>query len=438
MNKTVKVLFDANVLCYGFRNNFLRSGIYFCAYNILLNFLKFQNKGAGLDITLYCARDNLYVLKKVLDKEFPGIKFKIVNNTFFSFLFDFYSYIYYKRGEYKPSMGFLKKTEGIIIKLIVKFLPPFLKIFSFIDNILINLKDFSYDVYFSCAFGAPGFIYRNKNIKKFTLIHDLIPLILENQASFNVFKDLYKNIKEDYGRNNFYFTNSLSTMKDFKKYFPNVEDKRMIVTYLACDEKFKPYDRDGIETVIEKYNIPKGKKYVLSLCTLEERKNLTRALKAFICFIKKNSIDDLYFVLAGGHHKDFLEKINKEIENFGEYKDKIIKTGYVDDGDLPFLYSGALWFTYTSLYEGFGLPVLEAMSSGCPCLVSDNTSLPEVTGGEGAVFVSPSSDSAHIEAYEKLYFDKELREKLRTRGLNRAKEFSWEKCASLMVEFFKN
>ena len=101
------------------------------------------------------------------------------------------------------------------------------------------------------------------------------------------------------------------------------------------------------------------------------------------------------------------------------------------------MYSGAEWFTYTSQYEGFGLPPLEAMSCGCPVITSNNSSLPEVVGDAG-IMIDWDSDEQHIEAYEKYYFNRELRAEFAQKGLERAKQFSWEKCVDVMVTIFKN
>ena len=141
-------------------------------------------------------------------------------------------------------------------------------------------------------------------------------------------------------------------------------------------------------------------------------------------------------MLGGGHWKSFIDSLAGIIGGFGDYKDKIIKIGYVDDEDLPALYSGAEWFTYTSMYEGFGLPPLEAMSCGCPVIVSNNSSLPEVVGDAG-ILIDWDSDQQHIEAYEKYYFNPQLRKMNREKGLARAKEFSWAKCVNTMVETMK-
>lgn len=204
------------------------------------------------------------------------------------------------------------------------------------------------------------------------------------------------------------------------------------MTPLACDDSFKPR-KENLSSIKRKYNIPPDKHYIFSLCNLEPRKNLKRILKTFIDFIKKNRIGDLYFVLGGGITPGFGEKIEKTINDLDTYGDKIIRIGYVDDEDLATLYSGAEWFVYTSQYEGFGLPPLEAMSCGCPVITSNNSSLPEVVGDAG-IMIDWDSDEQHIEAYEKYYFDENLRMENSKKGLERSKLFSWGRCAGKMME----
>lgn len=98
-----------------------------------------------------------------------------------------------------------------------------------------------------------------------------------------------------------------------------------------------------------------------SLCTLEPRKNLIAAVTSFLKFVRENNIRDLYFALGGASFQMVMSKVEEQIKSSAARYDQIIQIGYVDDDDLPALYSGALFFIYPSLYEGFGLPPLEAM-----------------------------------------------------------------------------
>ena len=183
----------------------------------------------------------------------------------------------------------------------------------------------------------------------------------------------------------------------------------------------------------EKYHIPQEKKYVFSLCTLEPRKNLIRAVTTFILFLEKNHLTNLIFVLGGCAWNSFENQLKKNDKISECYKKYVFHAGYVEDNDLPILYSNAEWFVYTSQYEGFGLPPLEAMQCGCPVITSNNSSLPEVVGDAG-IMIDWDNDEQHIEAYENYYFNNELRKENSRKGLERARIFSWEKTAKQIID----
>ena len=142
-------------------------------------------------------------------------------------------------------------------------------------------------------------------------------------------------------------------------------------------------------------------------------------------------------MLGGGEHERFSEQIKREIQ-YSESIDRcVLYAGYVDDDDLPILYSNAEWFVFTTQYEGFGLPPLEAMQCGCPVITSNNSSLPEVIGDAG-IMIDWDSDEQHIEAYERYYFDEELRNENSRKGIERAKFFSWKKTVEKMISEMKS
>jgi len=414
-DKKIKLVYDATIILNGIKNNSSRSGIFFTALNILKEIYKNDN----IDLYLYCNIAKVNDLEQVLKNE--------IGNKTFKFALPFESTIYSKLKKEKSKLkkeG--KKIQKSLLQLIVI---PFSIINRLLQIIYLPLNVFyfkKFDAFLSPVFKIPKYIY----CKKYNILYDLIPLVLQ-KYHVDTFKKgnwLY-DLCQTLNSKDYYFAISDTTKNDFLKYYPKINPNNFKTTLLACDKKFKPINIDIVQKVKQKYNIPQDKKYVFSLCTLEPRKNLIRAVKTFIQFIQKNNIDNMYFVLGGGHWESFINKIEQEIENLGDYKDKIIKAGYVDDEDLPALYSGAEWFVYTSMYEGFGLPPLEAMSCGCPVITSNNTSLPEVVGDAG-IMIDWDSDEQHIEAYEQYYFNNELREQNRQKGLDRAKLFSWEKCAT--------
>ena len=174
--------------------------------------------------------------------------------------------------------------------------------------------------------------------------------------------------------------------------------------------------------------------------TIQPRKNLKRLIKAFGIFLDRNiregntkNVANLKLVLAGG--KGWLsDEIYDLPEKLG-IGDRVIFLGRVEDIYLPVLYSGSLGFVYPSLYEGFGLPILEAMSCQTPVLSSNRSSIPEVAGS-AAILVNPESIEEIVEGLNQL-LDKNVRVKLIKDGLLQVKKFSWERCARETVELWK-
>ena len=250
------------------------------------------------------------------------------------------------------------------------------------------------------------------------MLHDIIP-ILEKGMPKNT-KDWHYKVYNTINDKDFYFANSECTREDVLKYFPFIKPENIKTTLLGVNENFIQQSKNNSE------------KYVFSLCTLGKRKNVIFAIRNFIKFIEKNKINDLKLVLGGSNWKTFEAELDKTLKQYD--KSKIVLTGYVKDEELPALYSSALMFVYPSLYEGFGLPVLEAMKCGCPVITSNVSSLPEVIGQAG-IQIDPKNDEEMIKAYEKFYYDNFYRELCSERGMIRAREFSWSKCCDEILEF---
>lgn len=293
------------------------------------------------------------------------------------------------------------------------------------------------DAFLSPQFVAPKEIQQISDIKKYTIIYDTIPLLYPqymNSFSIQWVKKLIKSMN----KNDYYFAISDNTKNDFIRFAKSVDPNKFYTVPLAASDNFYVANKSQIKQTLKKYNIPQNKKYIFSLCTCDPRKNQIRAIKTFIEFIKKHKINDLVFVLGGGQWDHFIKQLEDSINDLGKYKNKIIRAGYIDDNDLAPLYSGAEWFVYTSQYEGFGLPPLEAMQCGCPVITSNNSSLPEVVGNAG-IMIDWDSNEQHIRAYEKYYYDEKSRTNYSKKGLKRSQQFSWEKCAkSIAREIIKN
>lgn len=279
------------------------------------------------------------------------------------------------------------------------------------------------DIYHSVFYPTPPIVGAYPNIKKLITIHDLIPLLF---PEINSNTQLLKSIIQDIEAGGFAICVSENTKKDLLHFAPQLNPNRVFVSYLAASKDlFYPCkNNEKFLTLQAQYQLPD--KYFLSLGTLEPRKNIEHVMRSFIKMIKDNNIDDLYLVLVGAKGWQY-DNIFKEYDNSTE-KDKIIFTGRLPDTDLASIYSHALAFYYMSIYEGFGLPPLEAMQCGVPVVVSDTSSLPEVVG-EAGIKLPPKDTSALCEVMRKLYFEPELRAALSQKSLQQARLFSWEKTA---------
>jgi len=202
-----------------------------------------------------------------------------------------------------------------------------------------------------------------------------------------------------------------------------VSDDKVIVVPLGVDARFVPQVREQVESAIHKLGLPTSL-YVLSLGSLEPRKNLGRLLRAWEVIYRRLP-EDVWLVVSGAKGKRLVFQDVPELESLPP---RVFLTGHVPDELLPSLYAGAMAFAYLSVYEGFGLPPLEAMASGTPTLVGNRASLPEVVG-DAAVQVDPFDVEAIADGLHRLIEDSSLRAVLRQKGLERAGQFNWDKSA---------
>ena len=172
--------------------------------------------------------------------------------------------------------------------------------------------------------------------------------------------------------------------------------------------------------------------YFLYVGTIEPRKNLARALRAFGRIAP--SLPDHQFVIVGQPGWKYGEVLREARKP--DLAEKVVLTGYVPEEELPLLYNHAVALVYPSLYEGFGLPLIEAMACGTPVLTSSGSSLSEVAQG-AALFVDPLREDELAEAMTTLATDERLRADLRGRGFLRAAEFSWERTARATIEVYR-
>jgi glycosyltransferase involved in cell wall biosynthesis len=216
---------------------------------------------------------------------------------------------------------------------------------------------------------------------------------------------------------------SESTKHDLIRFF-HIDPRRIIVTPLAADAHFQPPSRTAIDRVRGAYALPD--RYVLYFGSNKPHKNVPRLVEAFAQLRIGGHGSGIGLVIAGHwdqrypQAKDLIEELN--------LKERVRFIGPVKDDDLPALYGGAEVFVFPSEYEGFGLPVLEAMACGAPVICSNRSSLPEVAG-DAALLCDPDETSAWTQAMGQLIANRVLRETLRERSLKRAAEFAWERVA---------
>lgn len=216
-------------------------------------------------------------------------------------------------------------------------------------------------------------------------------------------------------------TISESTRDGLVEHF-KVPSHKIDVTHLAAEEVYtREVPDDEIGRVKDKYGIEGG--YFLAVGTLEPRKNLKNLLLA-VASMRRELTQPLVVVGGQGWLFDETQELIGKLGLAG----RVIFTNYVPAAELPALYQGATAFVFPSLYEGFGIPVLEAMSSGTPVISSNTSSLPEV-GGTAAIYFDPNDPKGLKHALQRVLSDEKLRQRLSLAGREQAAEFSWAKTA---------
>jgi glycosyltransferase involved in cell wall biosynthesis len=290
-------------------------------------------------------------------------------------------------------------------------------------------------VYHSPFFAIPDYIGSNRKIQKVLTVNDLIPIhhpewfLSGEQAVLQAIRRLSDDAHV--------VTVSEATKNDFCEY-TGVDPARVTPIYLAASRRlFYPVtDADRLHATQLRYGLH-DEPYLLSIATLEPRKNIRHLVQCFARLVLENAIPvELKLVLVGTKGWKMDEWL-AEIRASEQLLSRLVFTGYVPDEDLAALYSGATAFLFPSLYEGFGLPPLEAMQCGLPVITSNVSSLPEVVG-DAAITVSPTDADALCQAIIRIINSDDLRHRLQANALGRAKLFSWEKFTRQHIDVYRN
>jgi glycosyltransferase involved in cell wall biosynthesis len=212
------------------------------------------------------------------------------------------------------------------------------------------------------------------------------------------------------------------------KYF-EVDEEKVKVVHLAARDDFIPVNKVEQEKVLAKYQIPRD--FIFTVGTFEPRKNIKTLVEMYLELPEKVK-NSHPLVIAGGKgwlHSD-LDKLISQNPELVRY------IGYIPDKDLPALYSAASVFVYPSLYEGFGLPILEAMACGAPVITSSTSSMPEVSG-DAAILFDPADPPQLKSALVTMIENEDLRAQLRKKGFENVRRFSWEKAARETLKIYQ-
>jgi glycosyltransferase involved in cell wall biosynthesis len=294
----------------------------------------------------------------------------------------------------------------------------------------------NHDVFHSTFSRLPESTKGMRSLQRFMTIYDLIPMLFPETMpapARQTFERMLASVEGDVHC----VCISEATKHDLCNYV-SIDPAQVTVAPLAASKDlFFPVTDDSIlEQAKSRIGLPRGAQYLLSVNTLQPLKNMTRAIKAFAAFVQETRVEDLYFVLVGATGWNF-QQILDTVAHCNLALDRVILAGYVPDDQLAPLYSGALAFIYPSLYEGFGLPPLEAMQCGTPVITGNGSSFPEVVGPAG-LLIDPTDQDALSQAMALIYSDDKVRTRLSRAGLDRALTFSWDRYHQTLMSAYRS
>ncbi len=280
-------------------------------------------------------------------------------------------------------------------------------------------------------FHSPDFVLPPvRRARTVLTIHDLSFVRHPECSSPPLLEYLMHSVPHSVARADMLLADSESTRRDLIELYHVAED-RVYVVYPGVEPHFAPQQDDGqMQAVLERYGIRRP--YILGLGTLQPRKNFPRLIQAYDLLRRQHAIPH-QLVIGGG--KGWLYEGIKETISVLGLQDDVLLAGFVADEDLPILYTAADVFAFPSLYEGFGIPILEAMACGTPVVTSRTSSMPEVAG-DAALLVAPENVEELADALWQAIGDSTLRNDLIMRGFEQIKRFTWEKAARCVLDIY--
>jgi glycosyltransferase involved in cell wall biosynthesis len=279
-------------------------------------------------------------------------------------------------------------------------------------------------------FSPDGFCSLHSSVPQVLAIHDLAFLHFPSGIS-RLYRSYYRYYTPQFIRKaKQIITVSEFSMRDIIDHYPHAKGKISVI-YNASDKRFSPLGWNDKEQVKGKY--ADGSEYFLYAGSIHPRKNLVNLLKGFSWF-KKRQRSNMKLIIAGRLAWGADEFV-RQMQTY-KYREEIVMTGYVSDGEMQQLIGAAYAMVYPSYWEGFGMPLLEAMQAGVPVITSASSSMPEI-GGNAALYCEPGDSEGWGKAMGLLYKDENLRSSLINKGFERASLFSWEESAKKLRDIFE-
>ena len=332
-----------------------------------------------------------------------------------------HEFIFFFDRPYDNSFIFEKNVTPVVL-----FPPsrhPFLFLWWFEWSVARALKKYKADIFLS----PDNFLTLNTKIKTVLVTHDLAYLHFRKGQTF-FYKKYYKIFSPLFNKKaDQIIAVSHFTKNDLIKQF-NISPEKISVACNGCDESFRPLSKIEINDVRQKY--AEGEPYFFYIGAIHPRKNVHRLIEAFGLF--KKQTNSQIKLLIGGRFAWQAGDVKNAFDN-SKFKHDVCFLGYVNDDELPKLMAGALACNYVSLFEGFGIPILQAMYCDVPVITSNVSSMPEIAG-EAGLLVDPCSTKEIAGAMQQIWENEHLRKGLVAKGREQRKLFTWQKAANIVYE----
>ncbi len=270
------------------------------------------------------------------------------------------------------------------------------------------------DVYVSTCYFTPHF----RKISIISFIYDISPLLFE-EISKKHKEQFEQMLKKTISRSSFFFVISEYVKQCIIDRF-NIDSKKIEILYPTIPDKFVPLPKHTVEPILNKYNL--SRPYILYVGIRAKNKNVVSVVKAFNLLVKRHKDLPHKLVFVGRPYNLDIDKEIIEFCTLNKINERVVLMSYLPDEDIPAIYSAADVFVFASFYEGFGMPVLEAISCGVPVAVSNSSSLPEVVGDAGLYF-DPYNIEEIYETIYRIIIDNNLRDLLIAKGIKRTEFF---------------